>query len=128
MATAVGAFIASGKVSKKVLCAKDFVFQWYPSLEVEVPAALLLHVTRCSIFSNSSIILPRWASIGVTHSYSKRPFLCALYSVVPKPLYFSTSGLGMRLKVHLNSNIIEEICQEFWHQKLVWNVTVLQFW
>ena len=29
--------------------------------------------------SNSSIILPGlWASIGVTRSYSSRPFLCAL--------------------------------------------------
>ena len=30
---------------------KDLVYKWYQSLEVEVPAALLLHVTRCSIFS-----------------------------------------------------------------------------
>ena len=30
----------------------------------------------CSIFSNSSVALPRlWASIGVTRSYSSRPFL-----------------------------------------------------
>ena len=58
---------------------KDFVCKWYPSLEVEVPAALLLHVTRCSIFSNSSIILPALrASIGVTRSYSSHPLLCAL--------------------------------------------------
>ena len=58
---------------------KDFVCKWYPSLEVEVLTALLLHVTRYSIFSNSSLILPGlWASIGVTHSYSSRPFLCAL--------------------------------------------------
>ena len=58
---------------------KDSVCKWYPSLEVEVPAALLLHVTRYSIFSNSLVILPRLrASIGVTHSYSSRPFLCAL--------------------------------------------------
>ena len=50
---------------------KDFVCKWYPSLEVEVPAALLLHVTTCSIFSSSSIILPGLrASIGVTRSYS----------------------------------------------------------
>ena len=59
--------------SAKRFCAledvKDFVCKWYPNLEVEVPTALLLHVTRGSIFSNSSIILPRlWASIGVTRS------------------------------------------------------------
>ena len=69
--------------SAKRFCAlkdvKDFVCKWYPSLEVEVPTALLLHVTRCSIFSNSSITLPGLrASIGVTRSYSSRPFLCAL--------------------------------------------------
>ena len=29
---------------------EDFVFKWYPSLEVEVPAALLLHVTRVFYF------------------------------------------------------------------------------
>ena len=58
---------------------EDFVCNWYPSLEVEVPVALLLHVTRYSIFINSSIILPGLrASIGVTCSYSNRPFLCAL--------------------------------------------------
>ena len=35
--------------------------------------------TGCSIFSNSSIILPGLrASIGVTRSYFSRPFLCAL--------------------------------------------------
>ena len=61
---------------------KDFVCKWYPSLKVEVPAAFLLHVTRYSIFGNSSIILPRLrASIGVTRSYSSRPFLCALVVV-----------------------------------------------
>ena len=44
-----------------------------------MPMALLLHVTRYSIFSNSSIILSGLrASIGVTRSYSSRPFLCAL--------------------------------------------------
>ena len=38
-------------------------------LEVEVPAALLLHVTRCSIFSNSSIISPGLqVSIGELHA------------------------------------------------------------
>ena len=47
----VAAFIASGEVSKRFCALKDFVCKWYPSLEVEVPAALLLHVTRCSIFS-----------------------------------------------------------------------------
>ena len=58
---------------------KDSVCKWYPSLEVEVPAALLLHVTDYSIFSNSSIILPGLrASIGVTRSYSSCPFLCSL--------------------------------------------------
>ena len=45
-----------------------------PSLEVEVAVALLLHVIRYSIFSNSSIILPRLqALIGVTlaaHSHA----------------------------------------------------------
>ena len=52
---------------------KDFVCKWYPNLKVEVPTALLLHVTRYSIYSNSSIILPRLrASIGVTHSYSSK--------------------------------------------------------
>ena len=62
---------------------KDFVCKWYPSLEVEVPAALLLHVTRCSIFSNSSIILPGLqASIGVTRSCSSHPFLCALVIIM----------------------------------------------
>ena len=43
--------------SAKRFCAlkdvKDFVCKWYPSLEVEVPTALLVHVTRCSIFSKS---------------------------------------------------------------------------
>ena len=40
---------------------------------------LFSHVTRYSIFSNSSIILLGLrASIGVTRSYSSRPFLCAL--------------------------------------------------
>ena len=41
--------------SAKRFCAlkdvKDLVYKWYQSLEVEVPAVLLLHVTRCSIFS-----------------------------------------------------------------------------
>ena len=56
--------------------------KWYPSLEVEVPAALLLHVIMYSIFSNNSIILPGLqASIGVTRSYSSHPFLCALVKV-----------------------------------------------
>ena len=72
--------------SAKRFCAlknvKDFVYKWYPSLEVEVPVALLLHVTRCSIFSNSSIILPGlWASVGVTRSYSNRPFVCTLAGI-----------------------------------------------
>ena len=75
-------FITFGEVSKKFCVlkdAKDSVCKWYPSLEVEVPTALLLHVTRYSIFSNSSIILPGIrASIGVTRSYSSHPFLCAL--------------------------------------------------
>ena len=78
-------FIAFGEVSKKVLCAlkkdvKDFVCKWYPSLEVEVPAALLLHVTRYSIFSNSSIILPDYRLLLELHAliYSSHPFLCAL--------------------------------------------------
>ena len=62
-----------------IACAKDSVCKWYPSLKVKVPAALLLHVTRYSIFSNSSVILPGlWASIGVTRCYSSRLFLCAL--------------------------------------------------
>ena len=54
---------------------KDFCLQAVSKRQV--PVALLLHVTRCSIFSNSSIILPRLlASIGVTcstlaaHSYA----------------------------------------------------------
>ena len=69
--------------SAKRFCAlkdvKDFVCKWYPSLKVEVPAAFLLHMTRYSIFSNSSIILPGLrAFIGVTRSYSSRLFLCAL--------------------------------------------------
>ena len=73
--------------SAKRFCAlkdvKDSVCKWYPSLEVEVPAALLLHVTRYSIFSNSSIISPGLrASIGVTRSYSSRPFLCALVTMI----------------------------------------------
>ena len=65
---------------------KDFVCKWCPSLQVEVPAALLLHVIRSSIFSNSSIILPRLrAFIGVTHSYSNCPFLCALAMAYNRP-------------------------------------------
>ena len=57
--------------SAKRFCAlkdvKDFVCKWYPSLKVEVPVAFLLHVTKYSIFSNSSIILPGLrASVGVT--------------------------------------------------------------
>ena len=76
------AFLSHLVKSAKMFCAlkdvKDFVCKWYPSLEVEVPTALLLHMTRCSIYSNSSIILPRaWAPIGVTCSYSSRLFLCA---------------------------------------------------
>ena len=40
---------------------------------------LSTHVTRCSIFKYGSIILSRLrASIGVTRSYSSRPFICAL--------------------------------------------------
>ena len=71
----VGAFITSGEASKKVCVLKVLFIQL--SLEVEVPETLLLHVTRCSIFSNSSIILPGLrASIGVTRSYSSCPFLC----------------------------------------------------
>ena len=63
---------------------EDFVGKWYPSLEVEVPAALLLHVTRYSTFSNSSIILPGLqASIGVTRSYSSHPFLQTLIDICP---------------------------------------------
>ena len=62
---------------------QDFVCKWYPSLKVEVSTAFLLHVTRCSIFSNSSVILPGLqASIGVTLSYSSRPFLCALAQII----------------------------------------------
>ena len=58
---------------------KEFVCKWYPSLEVEVSTALLLHVTKCSTFSNSSIILPGLqTAIRATRSYSSRPFLCAL--------------------------------------------------
>ena len=50
---------------------KDSVCKWHPSLEVEVLAALLLHVTRYSIISKSSIILPGLrASIGDTRSYA----------------------------------------------------------
>ena len=69
--------------SAKRFCAlkdvKDFVCKWYLNLKVEVPTAFLLHVTRYSVFSNSSIILPGLrASIGVTRSYSSRQFLCAL--------------------------------------------------
>ena len=70
--------------SAKRFCAlkdiKDSVCKWYPSLKVEVPAAFLLHVTRDSIFSNSSIILPGLrASNGVTRSYSSRQFLCSFH-------------------------------------------------
>ena len=66
------------KSAKRFCALQDFVCKWYPSLEVEVPAALLLHVTRCSIFSNSSIIMPGlWASMGVTRSYPSHLFLCA---------------------------------------------------
>ena len=67
------------KSAKRFCALKDFVCKWYPSLEVEVLTALLLHVTRYSIFSNSSIILPGLrASIGVNAcSYSSCPFLCA---------------------------------------------------
>ena len=86
MATAESArsalFIAFGEVIKKVLCALKmlrFCLQVVSKLGSEMPAALLLHVTRYSIFSNSSIILPGIrASIGVTRSYSSRPFLCTL--------------------------------------------------
>ena len=45
----VSPFLSHLVRSAKRFCAltdvKDFVCQWYPSLEVEVPAALLLHVT-----------------------------------------------------------------------------------
>ena len=64
---------------------KDCVCKWYPSLGVEVPAVLLLDVTRYSIFSNSSIILPGLrASIGVTRSYSSCPFFCAVAASYPR--------------------------------------------
>ena len=33
---------------------QDFACKWYPSLEVEVPVALLLHVTRCSNFARAT--------------------------------------------------------------------------
>ena len=66
------------KSAKKFGALKDvkyFVCKWCPTLEVEVLAALLLHMTRCSIL----IIFPGlWVSIGVTCSYSSRPFLCTL--------------------------------------------------
>ena len=58
-----------------------------------MPAALLLHVTRYSIFSNNSISFPGLhASIGVTSSYSSRPFLCALVGG------YIWSGEGVYLK------------------------------
>ena len=53
MATAESAwsalYVAFGEVSKMDVLkgVKDFVCKWYPRLEVEVPAALFLHVTRC---------------------------------------------------------------------------------
>ena len=52
---------------------------------------------RVFYFQYGSIILPRlWASIGVTRSYSSRPFLCALAIVyvggILSPAYQSTLG------------------------------------
>ena len=51
-------------------------WKWW-TWHVHAPTALLLHVTRCSIFSNSSTILPGlWlllelhALILATHSYA----------------------------------------------------------
>ena len=64
------------KSAKRFCVLKDFVCKWYPSLEVEVPAALLLHVTRCSILPGLR------ASIGVARSYSRCPFLCALGTIL----------------------------------------------
>ena len=90
MATAESAWSALstvfGEVSKKVLCALKmlrFCLQVVYKLGSGSALALLLHVTRYSIFSNSSIILPGLrASIGVTRSYSSRPFLCALDTAI----------------------------------------------
>ena len=85
-----------GEVSKMFCALKDVedsVCKWYPSLEV--PTALLLHVTRCSIFSNTSIILPGLrASIGVTCSFSSRPFLCALVISYAALMGEGNSGRG----------------------------------
>ena len=79
---------------------KDSVCKWYPSLEVEVPAALLLHVTRYSIFSNSSIILPGLqASIGVTRSYSSCALECAYY-LFNLQCGSPTHSLAMSAQVH----------------------------
>ena len=48
-----------------------------PLLKI-VTCTVQLCITRCSIFSNSPIILTRlWASIGVTHSFSSCLFFCA---------------------------------------------------
>ena len=45
----------------------------------QILAVVAKHVLGVLFFSNISIILPGlWASIGVTRSYSSRPFLCAL--------------------------------------------------
>ena len=84
MATAESArsalFIAFGEVGKKVLCALNMLrFCLQVVSKLGSGSACGFALARDSIFSNSSIIFHGLrASIGVTRSYSSRPFLCAL--------------------------------------------------
>ena len=86
MATAESArsvlFIVFGEVSEKVLCALKmlrFCLQVVSKLGSVSARGFALARDQVFYFSNSSVILPGLrASIGVTHSYSSCPFLCAL--------------------------------------------------
>ena len=70
---------------------KNFVCKWYPSSEV--PAALLLHMTRYSIFSNSSIILLDYRLLLELHALTLAArsyvfLLCTMVILICFDLYF----------------------------------------
>ena len=63
----------------------------------------------CSIFSNSSIILPGLqASIGVTRSYSSRPFLCALGACHPQSIAYILCELNSILQATIELIVTPE--------------------
>ena len=75
----------------------------------------------CSIFSNSSIILPRLrALIGVRCSYSGHPFLCTLvtnysYSSANSPVWLGESILMRSMQVPSSVQILIQVH----HEKLI---------